>query len=132
MVITPVGVKQTRWRPVKTAMTLTCSGGMLGRRDEPVITALHPSTKEMYVKMCQSERWLQRLVTGGVGYQSLHNSSLIDTILSKCHIGGVTVARDDPMNSLAYEGDVSARVPILHLSLNTIIEMDMPEVCPLA
>ena len=64
-------------------MQLTCAGGFLGGRHEPVESAQHPVTGGTFVKMTKSSRWLQRFITGKVHHSSLQATTVLETLTQK-------------------------------------------------
>ena len=126
-------------------MQLTGTGGLLGKKSEPVEAAQHPTTKATFVKMTKSQRWLQRMGAGCVQNCCLNSTTLLDSLIDKMMAAGDQgdgpAAEDDPMHDLDYDdhGDgpadaeaSAAPVPKKRLVMNTVVRITMPEVCPTA
>ena len=140
------GVRQTKWKAPQVRMQLTCTGGLLGKRQEPVDAAQHPITHGTFVKMTKSQRWLQRIVTGVVQHTALNSCALLDTLVKKMmayggHGNGPPLDEDGLMSELAYDDDVNdppaanasnASSQSSHIPLNAILEVAMPAICPTA
>ena len=144
------GVASPCWKPPRFQMQLTSTGGLLGKKSEPVECDVHPVTKCTFVKVTKSQRWLQRLVAGIVNNQSLSSTTLLETITEKMmtasdHGDGQDCPpdADDPMIDLEYDGhghgfpddNPSSAPPPLstkRIQKNAIVEVNMPLVCPTA
>ena len=137
------GVLNRKWTTPQVRMQLTCTGGMLGKKQEPVDAARHPITHGTFVKMTTSDRWLQRMVTGLTGNTCLASTTLLRTLVNKTmasrdHGNGPPSDQDDPMNELVYD-DAGNSPPDANASrasatasripTNAILEVTMPELC---
>jgi hypothetical protein len=135
------GVKINQWKPVALRLQLTCTGGLLGKRPEPVETAMHPVLNKPFIKMSKSQRWLQRVVSGTVCARALDSTKLLETLCSKIE-GGTVVecdghgdgpeAADALMNALDYVETQPAKVSVRKVKVDSVVKITMPEVCPTA
>ena len=139
------GVKHKGWKEPRLRMQLTCTGGCLGDKQEPVDSAQHPITHATFVKMTKSQRWLQHVITARLSHKSLQSTTLLETILQKMMApsdhGYGPPPEDDRMENLDYDADDDsppdanasiARAPVRRIPMNTIIDLAMPQVCPTA
>ena len=142
------GVKHKSWKQPQMRMQLTCAGGCLGGRTEPVEAAQHPVTRNTFVKLIKSARWLQRFVTSRIHHSALQPTTLLETLTAKFngsdHGDGPPDAEDARMEELAYDDDddadgdsppdASAAInpKIKRIPINAIVTIDMPEICPTA
>ena len=137
------GVLHKQWKTIEVRMQLTCTGGMLGKKQELIDAARHPITHGTFVKMTNSDRWLQRMVTGFTGNTCLASTTLLRTLVNKTmasrdHGNGPPSDQDDPMNELVYD-DAGNSPPDANASrasatasripTNAILEVTMPELC---
>ena len=151
MAMNRFGVKHKSWKEPKMRLQLTCTGGFLGGKQEPVDAAQHPITRSTFVKMTKSSRWLQRFVTSRVNHLSLQSTTVLDTLVQKMLASsdhGDGPPEDDArMQELEYEADEAAtddsppdanNAPSAPkrakptVPMNAIVQIAMPEVCPAA
>ena len=138
------GVNSANWKPPRFQVQLTATGGLMGKRSEPVESDVHPITKGTFVKVTKSQRWLQRLVAGVVNNGSLSSTTLLEMLTEKMmttsdHGDGKSdpLDADDPMIDLEYDhhGDGNSDPPStkrLEKQKDAIVEVNMPLVCPTA
>ena len=135
------GVVTKKWKPVVLQMQLTSAGGLMGKTSEPVESAVHPVSKTVFIKMNKSQRWLQRIVSGSVGARSLDATNMLETLTSKIDRGKIVNPSDHDdgpekpdalMAALDYEGEKPAVVTAEKVKTNSIVKVNMPEVCPTA
>ena len=139
------GVKCAQWKTPQVQMQLTCSGGLLGKKKEPIESAHHPVTHGIFICMKKSERWLMRVMAGSVNTR-LDSTTLLEVLAQKMlasadHGDGPPCDEDDPMNLLGYDDpdecqrvapDARSVAKGKRRAMNTIVEVSMPEVCPMA
>jgi len=138
------GVKHSCWKQPQLVSKLTSTGGLIGKCPMPVESAIHPVTKDTYVKMNKSERWLQKIVAGLVSNSCLNHTTLLEQLLEKMNAGGEQspLGGDELMGSLEYDDGVACpgapaahgdgKEPTGNIRMNTIIKVRMPAVCPTA
>jgi len=145
------GVKSQQWKVPALKSQFVATGGLVGKRTEPVTAAVHPITKGVYVKLTITSRWLQRMVAGRCDNTCLSSTTVATVLFDKmlsAH-GNVPQASDDQMQAL-YEDDdnandhgdglaVAAVIPPLsqsppstNIPMNTILTVAMPAICPTA
>ena len=136
------GVKHSKWKSPEFNLQLTCTGGLLGTKPEPVETGIHPVTKGTFVKMTKSQRWLQRMVAGTAHAWNLGASKLLDELSKKMVAasddGDGPPDADDPMSTLDYDDHGNGLEPVesadkeKKIAMNTLVSVSMPYVCPAA